>query len=107
MHAAMHSGSKKALLGESPDPELVKNYSNELQVTANTPPTFLLHAADDKAVVPDNSILFYRALRKHEVPAALHIYPRGGHGFALASKDKYLRGWADLLIAWIEDLNPD
>ena len=102
--AATHSGSKKALLGEMPDPELVKHYSNELQVTAETPPTFLIHAADDKAVVPDNSILFFQALKKYEVPAALHIYPKGGHGFSLAPKDIYLRGWADRLIEWIEHL---
>ncbi|MEX0289144.1 MAG: alpha/beta hydrolase, partial [Flavobacteriaceae bacterium] len=105
--AAVHSGSKKALLGESPDPDLVANYSNELQVSAETPPTFLLHAADDKGVLPDNSILFFQALRKHEVRAALHIYPRGGHGFALAPKDKYLREWANLLIDWLEDLTAD
>lgn len=102
--AATHSGSKKALIGETPSPEMVAHYSNELQVTENTPPTFLVHAADDNGVVPDNSILFFQALRKKQVSATLHIYPKGGHGFSLATKDRYLRGWTDRLIEWIENL---
>ena len=102
--AATHSGSKKALIGETPTRELVEHYSNELQVTENTPPTFLVHAADDKGVIPDNSILFFQALRKKEVSATLHIYPHGGHGFSLATKDAYLRGWTDRLVEWIENL---
>jgi dipeptidyl aminopeptidase/acylaminoacyl peptidase len=83
---------------------MVAHYSNELQVTENTPPTFLVHAADDNGVVPDNSILFFQALRKKQVSATLHIYPKGGHGFSLATKDRYLRGWTDRLIEWIENL---
>jgi len=102
--AATHFGSKKALIGEAPSKELVDHFSNELQVTEHTPPTFLVHAADDKGVVPDNSILFFQALRKKEVSASLHIYPKGGHGFSLATKDVYLRGWTDRLIEWIENL---
>ncbi|MCW5515637.1 alpha/beta hydrolase [Muriicola sp. Z0-33] len=102
--AATHSGSRKALIGEAPVAELVNHYSNELQVTENTPPTLLIHAADDTAVVPQNKILFFQALRKKKVPAALHIYPKGGHGFSLAPKDTYLRGWTDRLIEWLENL---
>ncbi len=100
----MHSGSKKALLGEDPGPEMVKHYSNELQVTDDTPPTILFHAADDAGVLPDNSLLFFQALRNHNIPAALHIYPKGGHGFSLATGDPYLRGWTDRLIEWVEQL---
>ena len=103
--AAVHSGSKKALIGEDAPDALIAHYSNELQVTKNTPPTFLIHAADDKGVAAENSILFFRALQAKSVPATLHIYPRGGHGFSLAPKDPYLRGWTDRLIEWLEDLN--
>jgi acetyl esterase/lipase len=101
---AVYSGSKKALLGEDPGSGLVEHYSNELQVTKDTPPTILFHASDDTGVPPENSLLFFQALRKNEVPAALHIYPRGGHGFSLAPEDHYLRGWTDQLTDWIENL---
>ncbi len=76
-----HKGSRRNLLGENPDAELVRNLSNEKQVTSETPPTFLVHANDDKPVPPENSIYFYLALKKANVPAELHIYEKGGHGF--------------------------
>ena len=78
-----HSGSFEKLLGKNAAPEKLKKYSNEQQVTAQTPPTFLVHASDDKAVPPTNSILFYQALQQQNIPAELHIYPKGGHGFGL------------------------
>ena len=68
-----HKGSLKALLGDNPDPKLVENLSNELQVTAQTPPTFLFHTTEDKTVPVENSLLFYMALRKAGVPAEIHI----------------------------------
>ncbi len=76
-----HKGSRKNLLGDNPDAELVENLSNEKQVTSETPPTFLVHADDDKAVPPQNSIAFYLALKEAGVPAEMHIYEKGGHGF--------------------------
>jgi acetyl esterase/lipase len=76
-----HKGSRRNLLGEKPDAELVENLSNERQVTSETPPTFLVHANDDKPVPPENSIAFYLALKKANVPAEMHIYEKGGHGF--------------------------
>ena len=76
-----HSGSRKNLLGQNPDSKLVESFSNEKQVTPETPPTFLVHADDDKPVPPENSIYFYLALRKANVPAEMHIYEKGGHGF--------------------------
>lgn len=76
-----HKGSRRNLLGENPDAKLVRNLSNEKQVTSETPPTFLVHANDDKAVPPENSIYFYLALKKANVPAEMHIYEKGGHGF--------------------------
>ena len=95
-----HSGSKKALLGDEPDAASVTYFSNELQVSENTPPTILFHAADDKAVPPQNSLLFFKALNQKGVPAELHIYPEGGHGFSLATKDQSLSRWTQHLYEW-------
>lgn len=96
-----HSGSKKALLGETPSQKMVDHFSNELQVTPDTPPTFLLHATDDTAVPVENSLLFYTALLKNKVPAAMHIYPTGGHGFALGLNDPHLATWTDQWVGWM------
>ena len=79
-----HAGSHNNLLGENPDKKLVDHFSNELQVNENTPPAFLVHADDDKTVPVQNSINYFLALKKYNVPAELHIYERGGHGFGLA-----------------------
>lgn len=98
--SSVHSGSKKALLGDEPDEESLMYFSNELQVTENTPPTILFHAADDKAVPPENSMLFFNALNQKGVPAELHIYPEGGHGFSLATKNPNLRRWTQHLYEW-------
>lgn len=78
-----HVGSRTNLLGKSPSRDKIIAYSNELQVTSETPPTFLVHASDDKAVPPANSIVFFQQLIKHNVPAELHIYEGGGHGFGM------------------------
>jgi acetyl esterase/lipase len=80
-----HAGSKRNLLGDNPSPELVRLLSNELQVTKDTPPTFLFHTAEDQAVPVENSLLFAAALAKHGVPFALHVYPKGRHGIGLGS----------------------
>ena len=80
--AAVHSGSRKNLIGENASQELIDRFSGELNVNAETPPTFLVHAQDDKGVPIENSLLYYQALHKHGVKASLHIYPTGGHGFA-------------------------
>ncbi len=78
-----HRGSRNNLLGNDPTPEAVNLYSNELQVTKKTPPSFLVHASDDKVVLVANSIKFYESLLKNDVPGELHIYQEGGHGFGL------------------------
>ena len=96
-----HQGSKKSLLGESPDEELVRSLSNELQVTAETGPTFLVNAYDDQAVPAENSLLFYQALRKHQVPAEMHLYETGGHGFGMYRGDCSADCWPDLLEQWL------
>lgn len=99
-----HGGSKKNLIGENPSPELVAHFSNEKQVSENTPSTFLFHAGDDKAVPVENSLLFYKALKDKGVSATMHVYPKGGHGFSLALSDNHLKGWTARLIEWINSL---
>ena len=80
MDAKTHSGTKNNLLGPKPTPELVELFSNEKQVTAQTPPVFLAHAQDDRVVVPENSQRFYAALQAQQVPAQYLPLASGGHG---------------------------
>lgn len=96
-----HQGSRRHLLGEDPEPELAELLSNERQVTSETPPTFLIHADDDRGVPPENSLAFYKALRKAGVQAELHVYREGGHGFGLAPLDAILSTWPDRLRDWM------
>ena len=97
-----HKGSRQNLLGQrANDAQLVEDLSTEKRVTAKTPPCFLMHTSGDTGVPPENSIDFYLALRKVNVPAELHIYEKGGHGFGLAPKDPVLSSWPDRLIAWM------
>jgi acetyl esterase/lipase len=100
-----HLGSRTSLIGANPKPELINFYSNELHVDKDTPPTFLLHSTDDSAVPVMNSILFYQALEKENIYSELHVYPVGGHGFALAVNQGYLQNWTQLLYDWIQSLN--
>jgi acetyl esterase/lipase len=97
----VHAGSKKNLIGENPDPQLVENLSNELQVTKDTPPTFLFHTTTDATVPVEDSVMFYSALRKAGVPAELHIYERGPHGVGLAQNDPVLSTWPGRLADWL------
>ncbi|WP_151088681.1 alpha/beta hydrolase [Hymenobacter baengnokdamensis] len=97
----MHKNSRDNLLGTTPSPEQVRHYSAELNVSAQTPPTFIVHAEDDKTVPVQNSLVFYQALHRHGVPAELHIYPHGGHGFGM--NNKTTKGqWMDLLQNWMD-----
>lgn len=100
-----HKGSRTNLLGEDPKPEMIAHFSNEKQVTENTPPTFLFHATDDKGVPVENSLLFFQALKNKGVSATMHIYPEGGHGFSLARNDTHLRGWTERMFEWMESLD--
>ena len=93
-----HRGSKRNLLGENPSDELVNLLSNELQVTTNTPPTFLWHTAEDTGVVPQNSMLFAMALQKNRVPYELHIYEKGKHGIGLANGHP----WTEQCLRWLK-----
>ena len=97
----MHRGSRDNLIGKAPDPALVQLLSNETQVTRDTPPTFLVHSTDDRTVPVENSIMFYQALKAKGVPAEMHIFEYGGHGFGLAPSDPTLGAWTTLCEAWV------
>lgn len=98
-----HTGSKGELLGPNPDPALVQNLSNDTQVTAQTPPTILVHSVDDGAVPIENSRLMYAALQKAGVTSALHEYPHGGHGFGFGCvPDNSPPGWLDSVYSWLK-----
>ncbi|MEJ7768573.1 MAG: alpha/beta hydrolase [Chitinophagaceae bacterium] len=97
-----HMGSRNQLVGKEATAEKIKEFSNELNVTSQTPPVFLVHAGDDKTVKVQNSINFYLALLKNKIPAEMHIYPGGGHGFGLdnpTTNEKWmasLKNWMDM-----------
>lgn len=97
-----HRYSREMLLGKTPDEALVTALSTEKRVTADTPPIFLVHADDDRAVPPQNSILFYEALKKYNVPASMFIYDHGGHGFGMAPTDSVLNQWPALCVQWLQ-----
>jgi len=95
-----HMGSRTFLLGEHPPDSLVELFSNEKHVSGKTPPTFLIHAEDDQTVDPENSIGFFKALRRSDVPAELIIIPKGGHGFAASVPPEK---WMQPLLSWMKD----
>ncbi len=94
-----HAGSRKNLLGATPAPEKVRWFSNELQVSDKTPPAFLVHAGDDTVVDEKNSLYFYQALRKYKIPASLHIYQKGEHGFL---KEPAFNEWFGRCLFWMQ-----
>jgi acetyl esterase/lipase len=98
-----HAGSKKNLLGENPPPELLKDMSNELQVTAQTPPCFLWSTFEDKTVPVENTLLFASALRRAGVPFSLHIYEKGPHGLGLGRAGRPAPPWADECLFWLKE----
>jgi acetyl esterase/lipase len=102
--APAHRGSVENLLGKNPDNSLVDSLSTQNRVNEHTPPTFIVFSTDDNAVPPENGILFYEALRKHKIPASLHIFDHGGHGYGMAPKDPVLNTWPMLSVKWLERL---
>jgi len=99
-----HAGSATMLLGPQPAPGMVDSLSTQNRVSEQTPPTMLIHSTDDKVVPIENSLLFYNALRAHHVPATLHVYDHGGHGYGLGVKDPVLNSWPELCITWLQGL---
>ena len=100
-----HKGSKNNLLGKNPSEELVKLYSNELQVTERTPPAFIMHSSDDTAVPVLNSINYYLAMCKYGVSATMHLYPVGGHGWGFNDSFPYKSQWTDEMEKWLREIN--
>ncbi len=96
-----HKGSRTNMLGKNPSEEKIRLYSNEFQVTTQTPPTFLIHAADDKAVKVENSLEFFLALKKNNVPSEIHILQKGGHGFGLHNKPEP-SNWLEEVFVWMK-----
>jgi acetyl esterase/lipase len=103
MDPYVHKGSRQYLLGDSPDAALEQSMSAELQVTKDTPPTFLFATTDDGTVPVMNSVMFYSALVKAGVPAELHLFQHGSHGAGLAAANPQLSVWPDLLIKWMRE----
>jgi acetyl esterase/lipase len=99
-----HMGSRINLLGKNPDDSMVEKYSNELHVSDDTPPAIFFLSDDDNAVPPANSINMYLALKKNHVPASLHIFPEGGHGWGYRMSFKYHEAWKTLLLQWLAGL---
>lgn len=100
-----HQGSKDNLLGKNPTQDMLNLYSNEKQVTPQTPPAFIMHSSDDKAVPVSNSVDYYTALVKNGVSASLHLYPIGGHGWGFRDNFIYKRQWTGELEKWLREIN--
>ena len=100
-----HKGSHEGLLGKNPGIDLLKYYSNELQVKEDTPPAFFVHADNDSGVPVENTLLMYKALRKKKIPAELHILSEGEHGFGLGLKNEHVASWTNNLKLWLNWLN--
>lgn len=98
-----HMGSRKSLLGDNPSEEQVNKFSNALQVTSDTPKAFIMLSADDRAVPPVNSIEYFNALIDNKVPATLHVYPNGGHGWGFRDKFGFKRQWTGELEKWLRE----
>jgi acetyl esterase/lipase len=101
-----HQGSKDNLLGKNPSEELVKLYSNELQVTEQTPPAFIMHSSDDTVVPVQNTLNYYLSLCKHGVPASVHFYPIGGHGWGYNESFPYKAQWKNEMEKWLREILP-
>lgn len=98
-----HGGSKRNLLGADPSKAMIEKYSNELQVKANAPPAFIVHAQNDSTVNVRNSVLFYNALIERNVPASIHIFPQGGHAISTTDNPGSTSLWLDLLDLWLQE----
>lgn len=102
---AKHAGSFERLLGKNPSPEMLALFSNEKQVSEKTPPALLVHATDDKAVPVENTILYYSALKKYNIPASMLVYENGGHGFGLAQKlSGSVKNWPEHCRQWLDTM---
>jgi acetyl esterase/lipase len=101
--AITHMGSRNNLIGLNPDKSLIIHFSNDQQIDQETPPAFLVHSADDRAVPAKNSINYFLGLQKNNIPAELHIFQKGGHGYGLAPKGGTESSWPDLCVKWMKE----
>jgi len=99
-----HAGSRKNLIGDNPSDNAVRHFSNELQITENTPPTFLVHSSDDKAVPVRNSIVYFEGLVSRNIPAEMHVFQKGGHGYGLSINKETQSAWPDLCLSWLKEI---
>lgn len=99
-----HKGTRQALLGANPTQALIEEYSNELHVTAQTPPTFLVHAKDDGVKV-ENSLQFGAALKKAGVPCEPQIYDTGGHGYGMGVRGGDVATWPERFAKWLSAIH--
>jgi len=104
MSKLTHGGSRNNLLGDNPSEADIYMFSNEKQVNVNTPPAILLLSDDDKVVLPENSLWYYEALKRNNVPATMYIFPTGGHGWGFHDSYKYHKQMTDLLSEWLKSL---
>jgi len=99
-----HMGSRNNLIGPDPSEEKIKHFSNELRITGDTPPAFLVHSADDNAVPVMNSTGYFNGLKNNNIPCELHIFQKGGHGYGLASEGGTESSWPGLCMSWLKQI---
>ncbi len=97
-----HMGSRNNLIGKSPSEEMINQYSNEQQITPNTPITFMIHSADDHAVPIQNSLGYFKALQENKVSSEIHIFEKGGHGYGMRKVDGTQGQWPILMLEWLK-----
>jgi Dipeptidyl aminopeptidases/acylaminoacyl-peptidases len=95
------SGTFNSLFGDNPDVNIIQDYSNDLNVNQETPPTILIHSNNDEGTPPENSISYYAALRDNNIPSSLHIWEDGGHGYGLAKNRGTIESWTKIVKNWL------
>lgn len=103
MMQVTRGNTRTALLGKNPTMEQIQKFSAELQVTPDTPQAFIALTSDDPSVAPYHGVNYYLALQKNKVPATLHVYPTGGHGWGFQDHFKYKQQWTQELEKWLRD----
>lgn len=99
-----HKGTRTNLLGDNPSEDQVRRFSNDQQITADTPPAFLVHSSDDKVVPVLNSLLYYQGLQKNNIPAEMHVFQKGGHGYGLGRNQGTELAWPSLCLSWMKQM---
>jgi acetyl esterase/lipase len=98
-----HAGTRQNLIGDKPSEYTIRYFSNELRITRNTPPAFLVHSADDKVVPVKNSIVYFEGLERNNIRAEMHIFEKGGHGYGLAINRETESAWPELCLRWLKE----